>query len=134
MISISLLSSSMAHGGCVCDKMNAVFRCVFLYRGNNNKHGYYGRLRPSKPHQFANWGQGNKWHTQCSTESCHHSLYWISCLSNSVSRWRGCNLTMMRKWIIRQIDILKWLKLHQISKYNHRLFESVEFVQSLIGK
>lgn len=30
---------------CVCDKMNVVFRCVFLYRGNNNKYGYYGWLR-----------------------------------------------------------------------------------------
>lgn len=43
-------------GVCVCDKMNVVFRCVFFYRGNNNKYGYYGWLRLFKLYLFVNWG------------------------------------------------------------------------------
>lgn len=44
MSSIFFLFFLMVYGGCVCvcDKMNVVFRCVFFYRGNNDKYGYYG--------------------------------------------------------------------------------------------
>lgn len=54
MSSLSLIFFNGPRWVCVCDKMNAVLRCAFLCRGNNDKQSYYGRLRPSKLHQSAN--------------------------------------------------------------------------------
>lgn len=54
MSSLSLIFFNGTRWVCVCDKMNAVLRCAFLCRGNNDKQSYYDRLRPSKLHQSAN--------------------------------------------------------------------------------
>lgn len=107
MSSLSLIFFNGPRWVCVCDKMNAVLRCAFLCRGNNDKQSYYGRLRPSKLHQSANWGRGeiNVIYSVALNRTSFNMLYlmFIKISQKKFNRPFHCIMPVRRKsWSVKE--------------------------------